>query len=440
MTLTVASKIRGWYIYDEPEYSLLGGISPDPTSTIAPLPTISVETLKEFGAYVRWLDPTRPTLLNNSAQVVIDGELDGWHSVADFHSIDDYPKYVMPDPTPYKPDFEPFKRDHNSGWWTVPEVFDAVETKQFGRNSYYVAQGYSDAGRAALSLREVRWSAWTPLIKGLQGVLFWWWPDSSWDKASDGSTIRQSVGTVFNEIHRLKIPGILFAGENHNSAVADPKLAGMALRLYKGTWYFLVSNNVDQGAVRTVNFQLKMPPPPGVCPSRRPDVDVPITEMISGAQITASVTCSLDLVDFTAHLERGDVRAYKLWAASSPDEGGDSELPPPGAGQPGSPQSPSNLSASASQNRIDLTWDDNSDNEDGFVIEYTYDLPCLTGDSNCLQIWARVPPVGADVTNYVHQRSCGTQLSYRVRAYNAVGESLPSDAVYVRTLPCTSPP
>ena len=95
-------------------------------------------------------------------------------------------------------------------------------------------------------------------------------------------------------------------------------------------------------------------------------------------------------------------------------------VPPP-------PASPSNLRAIAvSQTQVNLFWNDNSDNEDGFKI-YRDGSYLIT--------------VGANVTTYQDTGlSCGTTYWYRVTAYNTSGESDPTDPAGTTTYPCPTPP
>jgi hypothetical protein len=94
---------------------------------------------------------------------------------------------------------------------------------------------------------------------------------------------------------------------------------------------------------------------------------------------------------------------------------------------PSTPAAPSNLSAVAiSRTRIDLTWSDNSSNETGFRVERS------TNGSSFTQI----ATLGANATAY---SSTGLRRNrvyyYRVRAYNAAGNSGYSNTASARTLP-----
>jgi hypothetical protein len=84
------------------------------------------------------------------------------------------------------------------------------------------------------------------------------------------------------------------------------------------------------------------------------------------------------------------------------------------------PAAPSNLSATAtSYKEIDLSWTDNSGNEDGFTIERR-----LTSDAS-LTAWKPVATVPANTTSYQDTNGLnpGTSYSYHVRAFNQFGVS-----------------
>jgi hypothetical protein len=89
---------------------------------------------------------------------------------------------------------------------------------------------------------------------------------------------------------------------------------------------------------------------------------------------------------------------------------------------------PSNLIATAiSGTRIDLTWTDNSNNEDGFKVERSLDGITFT----------QIATVGGNVTKYSDTTlTCATFYQYRVRAYNANGNSAYSNTVKRKTAQC----
>jgi predicted phage tail protein len=87
------------------------------------------------------------------------------------------------------------------------------------------------------------------------------------------------------------------------------------------------------------------------------------------------------------------------------------------AAAPAVPIAPSNLTATAvSSSQINLTWADNANNETGFKIERCAGAGCSD--------FAQIATVGANVSSYPNTGlAASTSYSYRVRAYNAGGDS-----------------
>jgi len=91
------------------------------------------------------------------------------------------------------------------------------------------------------------------------------------------------------------------------------------------------------------------------------------------------------------------------------------------------PAVPGNFNATTlSSTRIELTWDDLSSNETGFKLERR------TASGS----YSEIATLGSDTESYVDTgRNPNTQYFYRVRAYNAVGNSAYSNEDYAVTLP-----
>ena len=90
------------------------------------------------------------------------------------------------------------------------------------------------------------------------------------------------------------------------------------------------------------------------------------------------------------------------------------------------PPAPSGLTATAiSRSRIDLAWTDNANTETGFKIERS-----ANGTS-----WSQIATLGPNVTSYSSTGlSANKTYYYRVRAYNALGNSPYSNTAPVKTL------
>lgn len=91
---------------------------------------------------------------------------------------------------------------------------------------------------------------------------------------------------------------------------------------------------------------------------------------------------------------------------------------------PIAPTAPSNLAAAIQGNAVNLTWNDNSDNETGFQVERQ-----VSGGS-----WTLLTTVSAGVTSFTDGAvAAGTTYDYRVRAINAGGPSGYSNTATVTT-------
>ena len=94
----------------------------------------------------------------------------------------------------------------------------------------------------------------------------------------------------------------------------------------------------------------------------------------------------------------------------------------------GGASAPSRLTATAvSSTQINLSWTDNSSNEDRFGIERA---------ASFAGPWSQIGTVDSNVTMYSDMGvSCGQTYYYRVRSYNAVASSLYSDVASANTSP-----
>ncbi|HXO84922.1 MAG TPA: PIG-L family deacetylase [Gemmatimonadales bacterium] len=120
------------------------------------------------------------------------------------------------------------------------------------------------------------------------------------------------------------------------------------------------------------------------------------------------------------------------WSERSASRSELSPLPPP---PPGIPFAPTALGATpVSATTINLTWTDNSNDEDGFHLERAPDAGGVAGT------YAEIATVGANVATYSDADvTADTRYWYRVRAFTAVGNSSYSLAVSASTSPPAAP-
>ncbi len=96
------------------------------------------------------------------------------------------------------------------------------------------------------------------------------------------------------------------------------------------------------------------------------------------------------------------------------------------------PNPPTGLAATATQGTIELTWVDNSSNETGFSIERN-DGPTFSG-------FVEIDTTGINVTAFTDTSlTQGVTYRYRVRAFNASGNSAYTSTVEISTTPGSSP-
>ncbi len=118
----------------------------------------------------------------------------------------------------------------------------------------------------------------------------------------------------------------------------------------------------------------------------------------AGSNLGTSIIGDLDI--------DGDIRVSNGTVDIGADESGGVTIP----------NNPSNGSASAiSSSQIDISWNDNSNNEDNFQIQRS---PTGNGD------WSQIATVNANTTNYSNTGlNANTTYHYRVRARNTAGNS-----------------
>ncbi|MGH9861796.1 MAG: fibronectin type III domain-containing protein [Candidatus Acidiferrales bacterium] len=145
------------------------------------------------------------------------------------------------------------------------------------------------------------------------------------------------------------------------------------------------------------------------------------TNFVQIAQLAANATVynSTGLAAATTYAYR--VRAYNAIGNSAYSNTAEATT------KPSIPAAPSNLAAAAvSSSQINLTWTDNSNNEDGFKIERCLGATC--------QNFAQIAQIGPNATAYSDTSlSAGTAYRYRVRAFNAGGNSPYSNMVSATT-------
>ena len=117
------------------------------------------------------------------------------------------------------------------------------------------------------------------------------------------------------------------------------------------------------------------------------------------------------------------MRAYNAAGNSDYSNVANAATPAP----PALPSSPSSLGATAvSRSEIKLSWVDNALNEEGFQIERCTGVGCTN--------FTQIATLGPNVKTFSNKNlRKGTAYNYRVRAYNAGGYSVFSNAANAAT-------
>lgn len=142
------------------------------------------------------------------------------------------------------------------------------------------------------------------------------------------------------------------------------------------------------------------------------------------ATVGANVTSYSDKGLSASTTYRYRVSAYNAPGASGFSNEADATTP----AAPVVPAAPTNLKATAvSRSQINLSWTDNSNNENGFKIERCRGEGCTN--------FAQIATVGPNVTTYSNTGLIWrVTYRYRVRAYNAAGSSAYSNITSAKTL------
>lgn len=145
---------------------------------------------------------------------------------------------------------------------------------------------------------------------------------------------------------------------------------------------------------------------------------------LSLSQITANLTGNTLQIAATGCSSSGVPNNIYGWGRIRAYESVQAAL---GSSTPIGPAAPSNLTATAaSRMQVNLAWSDNSSNENGFKIE-------RCSGNNCTN-FVEIAQVGANVTSYSNTGlNRFTVYRYRVRAFNADGNSGYSNVATVRT-------
>jgi len=151
-----------------------------------------------------------------------------------------------------------------------------------------------------------------------------------------------------------------------------------------------------------------------------------IERSVDNITFTEIATVPANTTTYTAQQTQAGLRYFRVRAYNVNGSSPYSNTASSSSGVCPTPSPPTNLTAAAaSSSRINLSWQDNSNNETGFVINRTQDPS---------KLWNYVTTVGANVTSYSNTGlHASTIYYYRVRAINAVGGSAWSNTASAKT-------
>jgi fibronectin type 3 domain-containing protein len=147
------------------------------------------------------------------------------------------------------------------------------------------------------------------------------------------------------------------------------------------------------------------------------------------AQIGTAVAGATGYVDNTAVV--GTSYRYQVTAIGVPGNSAASNIASANTLLPADPTA--NAATTITAMMINVTWIDNSDNETGFVVQRCTGAGCSSG-------FATVATMEANDTTHVDSTATpGSSYGYRVRAFNAAGNSGFSATLHANTLPPADP-
>ena len=151
--------------------------------------------------------------------------------------------------------------------------------------------------------------------------------------------------------------------------------------------------------------------------------------------VDASLRKTCDLANSCIYSSNYAERSYSYYADAT-DSAGNTGTSPTGSfsvltsiPSPITLAPPSNLSGKeVSPKQINLNWEDNSNNENGFIIESSVNIRKYS--------WSELARVGVNVNSYSHTNVTADSVNYRVKSYNSEGNSSYSNQIKVRTYNC----